>query len=313
LSFGLKPIVELGIEEALKRLGADSVDIGSSNLAELISQVSGGIFVGAVHSCVSASVGAYALSKSDAPVFSDAKAPDGSFKQSVLRREVNDAATVSLPVFGAFTASFAAGNALRSLATPPLASNSVVKAAFKTAQSVTGGFVQSGVTLALKNAMTESYDKTTKTVRGNEVVQKFAKAARNQFFCEKSEDPAVNKTKEVLKNGWTKIFAGAIGTVVAGMVAKSAIDAVYSGDADAVDQDTSTQAISGAVGMVTFLATWFVPMHLGGLAGGYFGETDAASVQPQDEDLDALESGQAAASPLPASTIEQSNPLFDRG
>ena len=270
MSFGLKPFVEAGFDKLSITLGADE------DTAKLISNIMGGVFVGVVHNAVSASIGAWAKGQLGATAYTDTS-------ESALRRELNEIGTVGIPVVAAFTGTYAAGGALLSQS-----GNIWANAAFRSVQSIAGGFIQGAVTTAMQNSMDCYRGAHVQEIDLAEASSRF----RAQMTTTFSGDSGAQK---LLKQGIGKVVGASAGMVAAtyvGPAAASSMQARLGGAADAVSSSRAAQAAGSAAGMLAFLGGWFGGIHAGS-ASGHRIEQSRAQGQAQAEDI-VMEPGEGA-------------------
>ncbi|MBE1293882.1 MAG: hypothetical protein GJ677_15475 [Rhodobacteraceae bacterium] len=297
LSFGMKPWVEASMDVALRQCGAGKVKCGAVPLSTLLSNAAGGAYAGVVHNAIGASFAAYALHKLGGETFVDTST-------TPTKRELNDFLTASLPVMGAFTASYAVGKALAANLPADLAPSPWVQAGCRMGMTMAGGLVQGALTAALKSCMEDTYTAQTKEIDASDLVSKFKSAVADQY------NPQEAAT--FYKNGVGKLVGGTVGMVAASYAGAATLNAMADKAAGPTALQQGPQALAGAVGMMAFLGCWFGAAHIGHLYGQSQTATDTPA-KPSTANPEPASSPRSVDSPPNELERTQSEPsVFER-
>lgn len=253
-TFGLKPFLEAATEKALIEAGIDEgATEGDVLPSKLLSNVIGGLVVGAFHSALGSSVADYANSKMGGVKFTDQT-------ESITQKELNDVVTTTLPVCLAFIGSFSAGPALVARAAPQVGQDAWMAAVARSLQSFAGGFVQGLITTTAKGALGSTTKSEKQQITLGGMWKQFGETLAKQFNYKHSP--------EFMKNTVGKIVGGTLGMAAATYAGHEFEKALGASSPNSmIARDAGIQAASGAVSMTAFLALWFTCIHVGSLLG----------------------------------------------
>lgn len=218
-------------------------------IAGPIASVVGGVFIGVIHTTVSTTVSSVMNSLLSATTYTPM---DNQFRDELV--------TLDAPVTGAFVAAYALRGGLVDAQADPW-----VDAASKTVASLLGGLVQGVVTDVLRQAVfTEDFDQEQPAQFSDIKIKEIA-------------EKAIKKITENGENAGHDYFGKVVGAVVGNMIAPLV-----------AGPDTSGWA-RGALGMTTFLASWYGGVHGGAFVGDQIASLvryfDAANDQPNANDV----------------------------
>lgn len=265
MTFGLKPIVEALVKELViaiaRRSQTDPDPEALDKLSTAIANTLGGVFVGAIHSAVSASMSAYMNGKIGGPTYAS--------KVEGPANDAADAISVDAPVYLAFTSTFATKQALMQSTTSGAADNLLskniwAKAGANATASVAGGAIQGAITDIIKSSAENLFERRPAAPISTRDLCTEVKGNFKKFY----------DTGEGAR--FTRNIAGKVLGGAAGMVASTYAGPAASESAKKMGASVSLQgAASGASGMLAFLTGWFGGAHAFGMIA------DARSRQPE--------------------------------
>lgn len=224
VTFGTKPLVEAAL---LNALGVTALTASTPALPLIVSGVAGGLYVGLIHTVASKIVGGIM----NAALQVDTYAPKPGSNELL-----GEMLTIDMPVMGAFVG----GYALRG--TVMDGNTSVwLDALSKTITSTSAGFVQGIVTDGLRQAY--------ETVYQSKGPVRVEDGAKFDFFV-KTATEAITKQFETGK---------AFGHDFLGKIAGSGMGMAYTQLLRDVDLGSAGK---GALGMTTYLSSWFTGIHV---------------------------------------------------
>jgi hypothetical protein len=279
VTYGLKPFAEAIATEACLAAGA------SAATAKTVSLVTGGFFVGSVHTAlggITSTLLNTALEQDSVNQSEELK--EGTGWKNELARHGFEVLTIDLPVYVAFDAAYAGLGALR-----PADAGLWHRAAATCLTSTAAGAVQGLMTRAIQ----ESLAACTTTYEVGSAPQRPLLAESQQegeSVFESSDEPPRQEWGEYFRDTfsakWKGLFAtgrpghdlfGKIAGAIIGNFAKEyARDYIRQVCLDAGFSEQEADALAGAALMETFLLGWFIAIHAGQFINEHIGRVENA-------------------------------------